>query len=129
VGQGILGLFFGVMGLVLFFMAFFTNHDYTYGNINLLYMNPLLIAAVPLGVLYITSSWYQDKQRWRFLIKILWSYVLVFGFIVMLLRLIPPLHQMNLVTLALVMPFAAALSLLPDLAAFVRREYLWRWFN
>jgi hypothetical protein len=128
-GQGVLGLFFGVVGLILFFMALFTNHDYTYGNLNLLYINPLLIAAAPLGVLYIFSPWPQEKNKWALLIKLLWSYVLVAGFIVMLLRLLPPLRQMNLVTLALVMPFAAVLSFLPDCAAFVRREYLWRWFN
>jgi hypothetical protein len=128
-GQGVLGLFLGAAGLILFFMAFFTNHDYTYGNINLVYINPLLMAAAPLGGLYLASSWPQEKRKWGLAIKILWSYVLVSGFVVMALRLVPPLYQMNLVTLALVMPGAAVLSLLPDIAAFIRREYLWRWFN
>jgi hypothetical protein len=120
-GQGALGLFFGIMGLILFFMAFFTNHDYTYGNLNLLYINPLLIAAAPLGVLYIVSP-PAGKPAWGLRIKLLWSYVLAAGLVVMLLRLMPPLRQMNLVTLALVMPFAAVLSLLPDLAALVNRK-------
>jgi hypothetical protein len=128
-GQGAAGLFLGVAGLVLFFMAFFTNHDYTYGNINLVYINPLLLAAAPLGVLYLVSPSPQERYKRGLAIKILWSYVLVSGFVVMALRLVPPLYQVNLVTLALVMPCAAVLSLLPDIAVFVRREYLWRWFN
>ncbi|MDR0451885.1 MAG: DUF4105 domain-containing protein, partial [Treponema sp.] len=50
--QSFLGLFFGAAGSVLLFMTFFTNHDYTYHNINIIYINPLLFAAVPLGILY-----------------------------------------------------------------------------
>ncbi|GHU65290.1 membrane protein [Spirochaetia bacterium] len=127
--QGILGLFFGISGLVLFFMTFFTNHDYTYYNINILYINPLLIGAVVFGILHITASDDLEKYKWDRAIKAVWSYVLVFGSITTLLRLIPGLYQMNLVTLAMVLPFAAVLGFLPDLLVYIRREYLWRWFN
>ncbi|MDR2102726.1 MAG: DUF4105 domain-containing protein [Treponema sp.] len=49
--QSCLGLFFGLAGAVLFFMTFFTNHDYTYHNSNILYINFLLLGAVPLGII------------------------------------------------------------------------------
>lgn len=38
-------LVFGLMGFVLFFMSFFTDHTVTYGNENLFYINPLLLVA------------------------------------------------------------------------------------
>jgi hypothetical protein len=127
--QGVLGLFFGISGLALFFMTFFTNHDYTYHNINVLFINPLLLAAVVFGILHIKAPDDMEKYKWSIVIKAVWSYVFVFGIITLLLRLIPGLHQMNLVTLAMVLPFAAALSFLPDLLVYIRREYLWRWLN
>lgn len=39
----IIDLFFGIIGSVLFFMMFFTNHDVTFQNENLIFINPLLI--------------------------------------------------------------------------------------
>jgi hypothetical protein len=128
-GQGALGLFFGGSGLVLFFMTFFTNHDYTYHNINIIFINPLLLAALPLGILFIKADYFDKKAKLELAIKILWSYVLVFGLFSLLLRLLPFFRQQNQVTLALVLPFAAALSLLPSLVRRILREYFWRWIN
>jgi hypothetical protein len=129
IGQGCLGFFFGAAGTVLFFMTAFTNHDYTYHNINILYINPLLLAALPLGILYAVNYSPQEKRKWELSIKILWSYVLGFGLLSLLLRALPGIWQQNQVSLAMVLPFAAVLSRLPDLLAWIRREYLWRWLN
>lgn len=41
----ILHLFFGILGSVLFFMMFFTLHDYTFLNENILFLNPVLLVA------------------------------------------------------------------------------------
>jgi hypothetical protein len=49
--QGVWGLLLGLLGSILFFMSFFTNHDYTYHNNNLLFIHPLLLAALPLGLI------------------------------------------------------------------------------
>jgi hypothetical protein len=123
-GQGALGLFFGVMGLLLFFMTFFTNHDYTWHNINVIFVNPLLLAALPLGIAFVKNKYPDTRAKLVIATKILWSYVLVFGLLSLLLRARPFFWQQNQVTLALVLPFAAVLSLLPDLALWIRREYL-----
>ena len=126
-GQTFLGLFFGIAGLLTFFMSFFTNHDYTYNNVNLLFVNPLLLAAVPLGILYAFPS---DPFRGNFrgfLLKALWSYVAAGGIFSIILRLTPRFWQRNEPTLALVLPFAAALSFLPDLILRFKRQYLWRY--
>jgi hypothetical protein len=128
-GQGALGLFFVAAGMVLFFMTLFTNHDYTYHNINIIFINPLLLAALPLGIAFVKTEYSDTKAKLELAIKILWSCVFVFGLLSFLLRLLPFFWQQNQVTLALVLPFALVLSLLPDLIAWVLREYFWRWIN
>ncbi|MDR1178482.1 MAG: DUF4105 domain-containing protein [Spirochaetaceae bacterium] len=120
--QGILGLFFGATGLVLFFMTFFTNHDYTYHNINIIFINPLLLAALPLGIAFLKTNCSSTRARLELAVKILWSYVFVFGLLSLPLRLLPFFWQQNQVTLALVLPFAAVLSLLPGLIKGIFRK-------
>ncbi|MCR5760633.1 MAG: DUF4105 domain-containing protein [Sphaerochaetaceae bacterium] len=46
----LLHLYFAILGAVLFFMMFFTLHDYTYLNENLLFMNPLLLVVAFLSI-------------------------------------------------------------------------------
>jgi hypothetical protein len=124
VSQALLGLFFGGVGSVLFFMSFFTNHDYTYHNSNLIYINPLLLAAVPLGIMMarggrkgkdgkISPPGRFPPQR---LLRILWTYVFLGGLLTMALKLLPWFYQQNQVDLALILPFALALSVIPPLA-------------
>jgi hypothetical protein len=114
-GQTALGLFFGAAGLVLFFMSFFTNHDYTYHNSNLLFVNPLLFAAVPWGLSYAFTGNEEKRRRSAKLLKLLWSYVSCAGILTMGMRLLPLFCQQNQPTQALVLPFALALSYAPDL--------------
>jgi hypothetical protein len=110
--QSAAGLFFGIAGLVLFFMTFFTNHDYTYHNANVIFVNPLLLTAVPCGLLY---AFCKDKKK-RFVSEIvlrcLWTYVFLGGILTMVIKLFPNFYQQNQVTQALVLPFALALSVL-----------------
>jgi hypothetical protein len=125
--QSLLGLFFGVAGFLAFFMSFFTNHDYTFNNMNLLFVNPLLLAAVPLGLLY---AFPPDPFRGNFrgfLLQALWSYVAAGGILSMALRITPRFWQRNEATLALVLPLAVALSFVPDLIGRFRQQYLWRY--
>jgi hypothetical protein len=127
--QALLGLIFGISGLLAFFMSFFTNHDYTWHNMNLLFVNPLLLAAIPLGILYAFPRDTFRRNFWEFLLKVLWSCVLLGGILSMVLWIMPRFWQQTQVTLALVLPFAAILSFLPDMAGRFKRQYLWRWFN
>ncbi|MDR2184380.1 MAG: DUF4105 domain-containing protein [Treponema sp.] len=110
--QSCLGVFFGLAGSVLFFMSFFTNHDYTYQNSNLLYVNPLLLAAVPLGCISLSK-----KPRRRFaaeqFLKSLWTYVFLGGMLSMVIKLFPGFYQQNQVDQALTLPVAFALSFFP----------------
>ena len=45
--SGLMSLSFGLLGSVLFFMAFFTDHAIAYSNENLLFINPLLLLVFP----------------------------------------------------------------------------------
>ncbi|MDR1412173.1 MAG: DUF4105 domain-containing protein [Spirochaetaceae bacterium] len=110
--QSFLGFFFGTAGTVLFFMTFFTNHDYTYHNINIIYINPLLLAAVPLGILCARGRGSGGRFSPEHLLRALWSYVFLGGVLTLLLRALPGFYQQNQVTLALVLPFALTLGIL-----------------
>ena len=128
-GQGALGFFFGVAGTMLFFMMIFTDHDYTYWNINILFINPLLLVALPLGIRFCRAHSSQEQDKQEVLIKTLWSGCLGLALIGILINAFPFFRQQNQVDLALILPPLIALSWLPDLFIYTRREYLWRWFN
>jgi hypothetical protein len=107
--QSLLGLFFGITGSVLFFLQFLTAHDYTYDNINIIFVNPLLLLLIPLGLSITFSA--SEKKRFRAarFSKILWVYVFGFGLLSMLLKLFPGFFQQNQIDLALVLPIALAM--------------------
>jgi hypothetical protein len=111
--QSLLGLFFGIAGTVAVFMTFFTNHDYSWNNINVIFVNPLLLTAVPLGL----NSAFSRREGRRALsakiLKGLWAYVFLGGVFTMLIKLLPAFYQQNQVSLALVLPFAFTLSFIP----------------
>ncbi|MDR0316591.1 MAG: DUF4105 domain-containing protein [Treponema sp.] len=113
VSHSILGLFFGIAGLLLFFMSFFTNHDYTWHNANLLFANPLLLAAVPLGIRYAGAKTYDERFIAEALLRLLWFLVVLGIFLSMLIKLFPPFWQQNLTDQMLMLPIALVLALEP----------------
>jgi hypothetical protein len=127
VTHSLLGLFFGGAGLVLFFLSFFTNHDYTYHNANLLFANPLLLIAVPLGIRYAASKNYDSRLRAEFTLRLLWLLVTLGIFISMLIKLFPWFWQQNLPDQMLMLPIALLLALEPiGLKRMIERIF-WRW--
>jgi hypothetical protein len=113
ISQSLLGLFFGAAGLVLFFMTFFTNHDYTFHNSNIIYVNPLLLAALPLGLWAAFSRERLKRRRAEKLLRGLWALVFFGGLLTMALKLLPWFYQQNQVTQALILPIALVLCLSP----------------
>jgi hypothetical protein len=111
--QSLLGLFFGLTGSIMFFMTFFTNHDYSWHNINVLFINPLLLAAVPLGIISAFSGKESKRVFTSKILKGLWTYVFSGGVFTMLIKLLPSFYQQNQVTLALALPWAFTLSFIP----------------
>jgi hypothetical protein len=119
VSISLIGLYLGVVGSLLFFMTFFTNHDYTYHNANLIYVNPLLFAAVPLGIIIAKRG--KQMKRAEKLLRLLWGYVCVGGVITQGLNLIPGLYQANAAGAAFVLPIAAVLAILPGTLALTKK--------
>ena len=113
IGNALLGLFFGGCGSLLFFMSFFTNHDYCYNNTNLLFVNPLLLAAVPLGIIAAASRRPETVRKVKRALKLLWT-IEFFGCVLsLLIKLLPQFYQQNLATQLLFLPAAIVLSYIP----------------
>ncbi|MDR2182377.1 MAG: DUF4105 domain-containing protein [Treponema sp.] len=112
-GQSVLGLFFGVTGFLLFFLEFFTNHDYTWHNANILCVNPLLLIAVPCGLIAALTKNEARRRRAETILGIMWTVVFAGGLAAFALNLFPSLYQENLTNLMLVLPAALASSRLP----------------
>jgi hypothetical protein len=126
--HSLLGFCFGVAGLLLFFMSNFTNHDYTFQNSNILFVNPLLLAAVPLGILYAKSNNEPERILPETLLRALWLLVLLGLFLSMLIKLFPGFYQQNLVDQMLVLPIALLLALEPWGIRRILERVFWRWF-
>ena len=121
--QSTIGLFFGAAGGLLFFLTFFTDHDYAYHNSNILFVNPLFLLVIPLGLIYGFVK--NDKKRFLAarLLKVFWAYVFLGGLLTMVIKLLPVFYQQNQVTQALVMPLALALFfLMPGDYSTLKRE-------
>ena len=111
--HSLFGLVFGVAGLLLFFMSFFTSHDYTFHNANLLFCNPLLIAMIPLGIRYATAPSYDKRFRPECALRLLWLLVVLGIFASMLIKLLPQFWQDNLSAQLLILPIALTLAFEP----------------
>jgi len=125
--HSLLGAVFGGAGLVLFFLSLFTDHDYTYHNANLLFCNPLLLAAIPLGIMYAKSVNYYRRLPAEFLLRLLWLLVALGIFASMLIKLLPQFWQQNLVDQMLMLPVALVLSLEPVGLKRLLQRIFWRW--
>jgi hypothetical protein len=125
--HSLFGIVFGAAGSVLFFMSFFTDHDYTYHNANLLFCNPLFLAAIPLGIQYAKSKNYFRRLPVEFTLRLLWLLCALGIFISMLIKLLPQFWQQNLVDQMLMLPIALVLSLEPVGLKRMMRRLFWRW--
>jgi hypothetical protein len=125
--HSLFGLFFGGVGLMLYFLSIFTSHDYTYHNANMLFCGPLLLAAFPLGIRYAVSSTYDKRLRSEFLLRLLWLSVALGIFVSMLIKLLPWFWQQNLTDQVLMLPIALVLSLEPVGLKRIMQRIFWRW--
>ena len=108
ISQSLLGLFFGAAGCVLFFGLFILPKDYIHQNINIFFVNPLLLAAIPLGIIAAAGK-VRSLKAGKYL-RLLWAYVFITGSIAAFVRLIPALNQQNQSALALILPIAWVLA-------------------
>jgi hypothetical protein len=107
------GVATGFFGLILFLLWAATNHVYSYGNLNLLQLNPLgflLAVAAPLAVLRRTTGRLHATGRLAWPAAITLAFLSATG---LLIQLVSPLHQWNgpIVALALPVHFGVVLAL------------------
>jgi hypothetical protein len=108
--QAAAGLALGLLGCVLVYARFFMKNDYIRQNLNLLFVNPLPLAALPLGILAAAG---RTRLKPETCLRAIWACVAGGGLLSLLLRLIPGFSQRNQAALALVLPLALLLSLGP----------------
>jgi hypothetical protein len=73
-------------------------------------VNPLLFAAVPLGIVYTVAKSVKTRFFAEQFLKSLWTYVFLGGILTLIIKVSPRFYQQNQVTLALMLPFALVLS-------------------
>jgi cytochrome bd-type quinol oxidase subunit 2 len=110
--QSLFGLLFGGIGCVLVFGMFFMNNDYFQQNSNLLFLNPLLLFIVPLGILAALNKARRfNPER---CLRIFWTCIFIICSITVLIRLLPFFFQQNLSVQGIVLPIAFVFSSIPE---------------
>lgn len=95
-----LGASFGGAGLLLFLMWTFTDHVVSYRNENLLWANPLMLAAVWLGFSFVRGKNLKTPPR----LARLWLLCSLIALGALLLKVLPWFDQQNWLTISLMLP-------------------------
>jgi hypothetical protein len=106
-------LFFGIVGILLYFLNLFTNHDYTYQNANMLFCSPFLLAGVPFGIGYAFTKKMSKFFIYALLSRILWLLTALGIFLSMAIKLLPWFYQQNLTDQMLMLPLSLLFALQP----------------
>ena len=112
-GHALFGLAFGGASLALFFLALFTDHDYTFANANMIFASPLLFALVPLGIRMAALRDEDRRMRAEIWARSLWLLVALGILASMLIKLSAGFWQDNLAQQLLMLPVALALAFEP----------------
>ncbi|MCL2442116.1 MAG: DUF4105 domain-containing protein [Treponema sp.] len=113
ISMSITSLFFGFSAVMLYFLVFFTNHDYTFQNMNMIYCTPLLLAGVPFGIGYAITKKQDKLVKYGALLRLLWFLTVLGIFISMLLKLLPWFYHKNLTDQMLMLPIALLFTFQP----------------
>ncbi len=102
----LIGIIFGIPGLILFFLSLFTDHTVTFHNENLFLSNPITFLYLPLGVALVLGK--KFSHRWLSLL----SYLLAgSGLLLLILKIFPPFDQQNWLSIALILPVSLCLAI------------------
>lgn len=113
------GFVLGILGSVLLFLAAFTDHSYSYHNINLFMINPLALFIIPAAIMYGKKG-----DPWRKKLDMIWLIQIISTIIMILIKAITPVKQFNHIEIIIVLPMLIAFS--PILPALVKRKKLLR---
>jgi len=113
ISMSLCGFVFGLSGLLLYFLAIFTNHDYTYQNANMIFSSPILLAAIPIGIGYAVTKSSQKLITYDLLSRILWLFTAAAILVSMLLKILPEFYQKNLPDQLLMLPISLLFAFQP----------------
>jgi Domain of unknown function (DUF4105) len=99
------GFTLGILGSVLLFLAGFTDHSYSFYNINLFMINPLALFIIPSGIMY-----WRKGDIWRKKLNLLWTIQLISTVVMVLLKIFTPVKQDNHIEIILILPMLIAFS-------------------
>ena len=108
--QSLMALCLALMGTVLFYAMFFSNHIYTYNNLNIIFANPLLFIGVPFGILCAVTKQENKFIFYSRILKVLWTYVLIGSAVTVILRITGINYTDNTLILLLLVPLAIVLN-------------------
>ncbi len=106
--QFLVGLMWAILGGALFFLMFFTEHDVTYGNENILLALPIMVFT-PLLAVFLAR-----EKKWAFrVLKYLWGIQLLATVLLIVLKFLWPttFDQDNMLALCFMTPMTVSLSL------------------
>ncbi len=101
--NSLLGLFLGIPGLGLAFMSFFTDHEVTFHNENLITVNPLTFSLFIIGILIIINR--KNALKWLYWF---WSFELIALLIAVSVKILPPFNQDNWLIIIFLLPIFTA---------------------
>lgn len=93
------GLILGFFGSVILFLAAFTNHSYSFNNMNLFMINPIAFLTIPAAIMYLKKG-----ETWRKRLDILWILQLLSTAVMILIKVLTPVKQDNLIEIILILP-------------------------
>ena len=99
---------FAVFGSLLFFMSVFTDHNYSYWNMNLLLVNPFMFVIFAFSIRQLVK-----KSASMRLLRIFWMVIVVGCLLSIILKIVPFFRQDNWETLLLVLLPAIVMSGIP----------------
>jgi hypothetical protein len=106
----IMGLFLGLLGSVLLFLAAFTDHSYSFNNMNLFMINPLALLLIPAAVLY----WIKG-DLWKKRMNVIWMIQVGLTITMIIIKIITPVKQDNLSEIILFLPVLVSFTrIIPD---------------
>ncbi len=97
----ILGIVLGFMGIIFFFMSFFTGHYYIHQNWNLIFMNPLTLLLALGGILSLIK---QSKNRGLKIIQLHVDITLGFTIGMIIMKSLGLIYQENGEIICLLLP-------------------------
>lgn len=98
----LVGLGYGSLGVFLFIVGIWTNHQVAHRNENLFLVNPVTFAALPLGLAYAFGrrSWAESG------LKVVWGLLAITGVLSVVVKLLPAFDQNNWNLIALIAPMS-----------------------